>query len=150
MNFDRSKLKLRRETHWYRVYDMEAPDHSFHESKFRDGSATITLAELKKEWPTWSDWERTDFCQEVCEPGCRDMPEVLQFVMAQGEPRHWAAIALKVVYHLPADETIPFLLNACEKSDPEHLSNIMQALAKSGAPEAHNVLRDHLSRLWAL
>jgi hypothetical protein len=149
MNIDKSKMKLRRETRWHREYALEEPNRFFQESKFADGSAAITLAELEKEWPTWNDWERIDFCQELCAANCPDSPDILRFVMAHGEPQHWSGIALDIVYHLPPDEAIPFLLDAYTRFDSERADNIIQALAKSGAPEAHKVLREHLQKLWA-
>ena len=149
MNIDRSKMKLRRETRWHREYEMEEPGHFFHESRFRDGSATITLPELKEQWGGWSDRERIDFCQELREAGCQEFPDVLRFIMANGEPQHWSGIALYIVRRLPADETIPFLLDAYPKFDSHRASNIIQALAMCGAPEAHKILRHHLQKLWA-
>ena len=60
----------------------------------------------------------------------------------------WSGIALTMVRLLPADETIPFLLKACREAPPGDAINLLQALAKSGAPEAHAVHREHLERLW--
>jgi hypothetical protein len=148
MNIDKSKMKLRRETRWHREYEMQESGHFFVESKFRDGSATMTLPELKDQWSGWSDWEQIDLCQELCEAACPDFPDVLRFIMANGEPQHWSGIALDIVHHLPADEAIPFLFEAYSKSNSGRAGNFVQALAKSGAPEAHKVLRKHLQRLW--
>jgi hypothetical protein len=148
MSVDKSKMKLRRETRWHREYETQEPGHFFVESKFRDGSVTITLPELKEQWGGWSDWERIDFCQELCQAGCPDLPDVLRFIMANGEPQHWSGIALDIVHHLPADEAITFLFDAYAKSDSGGAGNIIQALSKSGAPEAHKILRKHLQRLW--
>ena len=67
-NLDKSKMKLVRETRWHREYALEEPNHLFQESKFADGSASVTLEELEKEWPTWSEWERIDFRGRVYDP----------------------------------------------------------------------------------
>src|SRR5437762_71264 len=145
---DKSKMKLVRETRWHREYAMEQPDHVYQESNFADGSASITLEELEKEWPTWSDWERIDFCEEVDSPGCACMPEVLRFVMQHGDLETWSCIALQVVHCLPREEAVPFLLHACRSCPPEDASNFCQALAKTGAREAVSIIRSHLDRLW--
>ncbi len=138
-----------RETRWHREYAMEEPKSFYHESKFADGSAVITLDELERESPTWSDWERVDFCQEVGFNTSPELPNILRFVMKNGERDHWSAIAMNVVAVIPPDEAIPFLFEAYSRCEIGEASNILQALAKSGAPEAHKIHRDYLRQLWA-
>jgi len=145
---DVSKKKLVKETRWHRTYTLEEPRHFYRESKFADGSAQITLEELAAEWPQWSEDERVDFCQEIGHAKFSHLPDVLRFIMRHGDHQTWSGIALAIVHQLAAEETIPFLLNACRESSVGEASNLLQALAKSGAPEAHVVLREHLDRIW--
>jgi hypothetical protein len=147
-NLDKSKMKLVRETRWHREYELDEPNHLFQESKFADGSASITLEQLEREWPTWSAWERIDFCYELSPPGCACMPEVLRFVMQYGDYETWSGIAADIVHHLPREEAVPFLLRVCRNCPPEDASNLSQALAKIGAPEAVSIIRSHLDSLW--
>jgi hypothetical protein len=146
---DKRKMRLVRETRWHREYALEEPDHYFVESKFADGSAYVTLEDLAREWPAWSDWERTDFCQEVGHATFPHLPDILRFVMRNGDLKTWSGLALNLVHHLPADEVIPFLIEVCTQCPAGEGTNLLQALARSGAPEAHEILRSHLDRLWA-
>jgi len=148
MKIDEAKMKLSRETRWHRKYALEEPKSFYMESKFRDGSASITLAQLEAEWPKWSDSERVDFCQEVGSATFPYLPDILRFVMRHGEVGHWSAIALDIVAFLPADEAIPFLKDAYVHCEIGHAANILQALSKSGAPEAHKIHRAYLEQVW--
>src|SRR6058998_1960129 len=116
-------MKLSRETRWHREYALEEPKAFYMESKFADGSASITLAELEREWPTWSDWERIDFCQEVGSATFAHLPDILRFVMQHGKMEHWSAIATYVVAHIPADEAILFLLETSSRCELGHAAN---------------------------
>lgn len=137
------------ETRWHRKYAMEEPNHYFVESKFADGSAYITLEELAREWPAWSERERIDFCQEVGRATFPHLPDILRFVMRNGDLDTWSGVASVLGCHFPADEVISFLIEACSRSPVAEGINLLQALARSGASEAHEVLRNHLDRLWA-
>lgn len=128
---------------------MQEPNHYFVESKFADGSAYITLEDLAREWPAWSEWERTDFCQQVGHATIPHLPDILRFVMRNGDLDTWSGVASNLGHHLPADEVIPFLIEACRRSPMGEGTNLLQALARSGASVAHEVLRNHLERLWA-
>ena len=145
---DLSKRILVKETRWHRHYALEEPRHFQRESKFADGSAHITLEELGAEWPSWSEGERIDFCQEVDRATFSHLPDILRFIMCHGDHRNWSGIALTIVRLLPADESIPFLLKACHESPVDEGSTHQQALAKSGAPEAHAMIRNRLECLW--
>lgn len=82
---DLSKKKFVKETRWRRVYALEEPRHFYHESKFADGSAHITLEELAAEWPHWRQGERIDFCQEVGRATFSHLPDVVRFIMRNGD-----------------------------------------------------------------
>jgi hypothetical protein len=142
-------MKLVRETRWRRDYRQEGMDATRIESRFQDGSASITLSELEAEWPAWSSWERLDFAQQFRTSGSPDGIEILRFMMRHGDTKIWSAIASAVVYRLPQEESAPFVLHAYSVCDPTEAGNILQALAKTGLPEAHKILRNHLAILWA-
>ena len=164
---DKSKMKLVSETRWHREYALPEPGHFCRESKFFDGSASITLEELEREWPNWSEAERIDFCWSVGQAlptgdGCgkkfqgaqtgKDvfsrLPDMLRFIMRQGNHRTWSAVALDIVRLLPKEESIPFLIMACRKCAMGEGGNLLQALAISGSPDARPMIRDCLDRLW--
>ena len=109
---DKSKMKLTSETRWHRSYELEEPKTFHHESRFADGSAHITMEELAREWPAWSDREKSDFAQEVGLATFPHLPDVLRFIMANGDEQTWSSIALDILHFLPRDESIPFQLAA--------------------------------------
>jgi hypothetical protein len=142
-------MKLVRETRWRRDYRQEGMEGIYIDSRFRDGSASITLAELEAEWPAWSSSERLDFAQQFRRSDSSGHLEILRFMMRHGDTRIWSAIASTVVYWLPHEESAPFVLHAYSVCDPTKAANIVQALAKTGLPEAHKIVRNHLATLWA-
>ena len=147
--FDKGKMRLVKETRWHREYALEKPNEFFQESKFTDGTASITLEELQKEWPNWSEWERIDFCQEVWVGQFPHLPDVIRFVMQHGNHETWSSIAFGIVDCLPPEESIPFLVRICRDDSRGGDTNLLAALAKTGAPEARMFLRSNLERLWA-
>jgi hypothetical protein len=92
--------------------------------------------------------EKVDFCQEVGRAKFDHLPDVLRFVMANGDHQTWSAIALDILHFLPRDESIPFLVVACKDCDLQRCTNLLQALSMSGAPEAHKIIRDRLNAIW--
>src|SRR5262249_30975541 len=119
-------------------------------SRFMDGSASITASELQREWHTWSDSQRMDFCQS-----CRwlhkqhDFPDMLRFIMQHASPREWCAVALSVSSHLPREEAFDILIRALRSTDIGRAANITQAIAHTHHPDAEITLRRHLEAVWA-
>lgn len=142
-------MELVNETRWSRHYSMEELQTKLFESKFADGSATISLEELTREWPGWSNNERMDFCQAVTQARFEHLPEILRFIMVEGNYEAWSAIANSVVKLLPAEVSVPFICNACLKAPVGKGAKFFQALAVSRAPEAIPTLHKCLDRAWA-
>src|SRR5581483_3425040 len=69
--------------------------------------------ELKRDWPTWSDEDRLDFCV-----ACRwlfnqpDFADRLRFVLSNGEADEWRCIAMLVAQYLPCEEAFRLLSGA--------------------------------------
>ena len=118
-------------------------------SRFMDGSASMTADQLRREWPTFTDRERVDFCQE-----CswlykqNDYPEMLRFIMQQGTPEDWSGIAHLISVTLPAEEAFPFLVRALRSQGNGIGSNIIQGIAITKHPDAEATLRQHLQGVW--
>jgi hypothetical protein len=53
-------FSLSRESRWMRFYEG-SPTHSAEVSRLMDGSAVISLADLQKEWPLWTNEEKEEF-----------------------------------------------------------------------------------------
>ncbi len=142
-------MELVNETRWSRHYSMEELQTKLYESKFADGSANISLEELKSEWPTWSQSERMDFCQAVTQAKFAHLPELLRFVMAEGNIETWSAIANIAAKVLPPEVSVPFITNACLKAPVGKGAKFYQALALTRAPETIPTLHKSLDRIWA-
>ena len=59
-------MDLYNETRWSRHYKSPDGKRGYRESKFMDGSASITLGQLQVEWPSWNASERLDFIYVCC------------------------------------------------------------------------------------
>ena len=118
-------------------------------SRFEDGSASMTAGQLRREWPTWKEWERMDFCQESAWLYKQiDYPEMLRFIMQHGSPDNWSAAAGQIAAYLPAEEAFRFLLVALRATGTGTCSNIIQAIAITKHPDAEATLRQHLRTIW--
>src|SRR5688572_793689 len=103
------------ESRWSRLYAKASkPKHQYGESRFMDGSAMITLDELKRDWHKWPENEQIDFCQSFVWAKIPERNDILRFIVANGNHHAWAAVALQVATDLPAHESIPALRAWCE------------------------------------
>jgi hypothetical protein len=142
--------KLIAETRWSRVY--RAGEYGrYIQSRFDDGTATVTLDELRRDWHSWPELERVDFCQSFSLWGdaVPDRDNILRFLVASGDHRTWPSIAQAVARELPAEESIPTLRRWCETCGVGRGANYYQAVALSSPPEAHAILRGCLARVAA-
>jgi hypothetical protein len=145
------KMSLETETRWSRSYRSADGHFSSFRSRFLDGTATVTLAELKTEWPRWKDHERLDFC---CAFACgADVPErddILRFLIGHSQTNDCVrmTIALNVAMYLPAKEAVPVLEDWCLMSDVGQCANFFQALAITKDRNALTFLRNCFQRVW--
>lgn len=147
---DGVRIPLSRETLFSRWYCSDDQKTSHVISRFMDGSTSITAGELQREWPTWTDQQRMDFCQSCCWLNQQsDFADMLRFIMQHGGPSDWSGIALSVASQLPRDEAFQTLLGALHAMDIGRCSNVTQAIAKTKHPAAEATLRHHLQILWA-
>ena len=145
--FKNRGFKLTKETRWSRTYSDENGQGHHIVSRFRDGSASITMEELSACWDTWPEGEKLDFCNEL---GWMKEPlisDVLRFVMKKGDETLWQAVALEIAGHLPSNESVPFLMAACENSELGQGANFFGALARTDYPKKREVLQHRLKEL---
>lgn len=148
--FDGVRIPLSREGRFSRSYNSKERKIGTVVSRFMDGSASITAAELEREWPTWGEDERLDFCQSCSWlHGQPDFPDMLRFIMRQGDPDDWSGIAMSVASELPRAEAFDILLRALDSTDIGCRSNLTQAIAITKHPEAEATLRRQLDAAWA-
>lgn len=137
-----------RETRWSREYRNAEDGGRLRDSRFRDGSASISLNQLSHDWPDWSDYEKIDFCQSFVHYHGRQRAGILRFLMRNGKQDSWSAIVASIATTLPSKETIPFLRECCESCNIGRGSNFFQALWLTKSPEAVGILWSALDRIW--
>src|SRR5438445_12801297 len=54
------RMPLAKERRFTRTYTSKEHNHSTQVSRFVDGSASITLAELREQWSDWSETDKRD------------------------------------------------------------------------------------------
>jgi hypothetical protein len=117
------------------------------QSRFMDGTASITLDELRRDWGEWPERERLDFCQSY-RSGQECDPDILRFLIANGDHATWPCIAFRVARDLLVEESVPALREWCESCEARRGANYYQAIAHTGDPEAHDILRRAFARVW--
>lgn len=135
------------ETRWSRHYYNAEQRHGYLESRFSDGSATISLAQLEPDWPRWSTQEKLDFCLSFAHAKVPDRKDIIRFLIKNGDHDTWATIALWVGLELPAAESFLTLRTWCYSSPVGRGANYFQAIALTKAPEALDVLRACFQRV---
>src|SRR6266513_3056533 len=83
--FNGEFFKLVKETRWNRRFATTDGRRSVLKSRFEDGSASITLADLNTDWSSWTREEKGDFCNSI--RGLRGpiRPDVLRFLIAKAD-----------------------------------------------------------------
>ena len=146
---DGVRLALSQERRFSRSYDADDHRISSVVSRFVDGSASMTYAQLEAEWPAWTEHERLDFCNACAWLHTQaDFPDMLRFVMTHGAPREQSAVALCVASELPQAEAFDILVRALHRVGPGDASNITQAIALTRHADAESTLRAHLQHVW--
>ena len=144
------RMPLTSEGRWTRNYHNTEAKTGCRISRFMDGSAKIAFPEFAREWPTWNEQERRDFCSACSWLGKQeDFADMLRHIMQHGGADEWSSIALSVGSRLPQAEAFDLLARALHASDLAHSSNIIQGISVTKHPEAEVVLRAHLAALWS-
>ena len=147
---DRVRLPLQKERRFSRSYYLAKRRMGSEVSRFMDGTASITLTQFQAEWPTWTEGERLDFCENCCWlSGQSDFPDMLRFIVKHGCHDDWSAIALPIASDLPRDEAFKTLLGMLRKAKAGKASNLAQGIAQTKHPKAERTLRKHLQSIWA-
>lgn len=142
-------MKHSRETRWSRI-NVSTDGATYFRSKFLDGSASITLAELKESWPGWNEEERFDFCNALsCGGDIAEIAEILRFLINHSDRFIRGTIALSVATYLPLQESVPVLKEWCFKDEVGQCANYFQALYETYHPDVLPFLRSCFRRIWA-
>lgn len=139
--------QLVRETRWSREYHYADGTLALHDSRFRDGSATISHRQLSQEWGTWPDQEKLDFCKSFAHYRGRELAEMLRFLVANGNDLIWQTIAISVAMTLPANEAVSFLRDRIDKSESGTRANYFQGCWLTRSNATTPILREALAQL---
>lgn len=141
-------MQLVKETRWSRQYEMD-PQTKFFESKFADGSADISVSQLEDEWGTWSVVERADFCQSVTQSRLPHLPDILRFIMLNGDFASVETVANSIARNLPAEEAVPYITDMCKTVPVGKGAKFYQALALMRPAFCRDTLMHCLNRTWS-
>ncbi len=142
-----TKDQILKETRWSCTYRNESKTLQYFESKFLDGSASITFEELIAEWPTWTDSDRFDFCSAIhCAPP-ENSADIFRFLAADKTEHVRSTIASCIARLLPSDESIPLLASWARTAPAGQRANYLQAIAHTSDSRAHAILADHFAIL---
>jgi len=143
-----AQMTVARETRWSREYQSADNSERFLDSRFRDGSASITLSELTREWPEWTQSEKLEFAQAFVHYQGRQRAKIVRFLMRNGDHHVWSTIAASVATTLSPKESLPFLRECCETCDIGRGANYFRALWLTRSSEAVPILWRCLDRIW--
>jgi len=118
---------LKTETEWSRTISKQGG--TYHQSKFLEGEASITLAELAERWPSWSESERHDFCSAFSCGDVRDAGDIFRFLATDETDLIRSTIAIGVAVSLGADEGYPILKSWASDAQIGSRANYFQAIA---------------------
>lgn len=147
---DGVRIPLSRETRFTRSYHSAEQTQTYEFSRFMDGSASLTLAELEREWPRWKERERLEFCHACAWlKDQADFPDMVRFILQNDGAEEWSAIALEAGAALPPNEAFEILHRILSTTEIGRASNITQGIAQTKHPQAEATLRVHLAAVWS-
>jgi hypothetical protein len=103
-------MSLESETRFTRIYSADDQTEGYIVSRFMDGSATITIEELKREWEHWTKDEQIDFgqsCSWLHEQD--DFADMIRYIAERAAAEVVGSIAGSLGAHLPRDEAFDLL-----------------------------------------
>jgi hypothetical protein len=143
-------MRLEREGRFSRTYVSADGRSSTKISRFMDRSATITFADLREEWPSWSEHERDAFCgASAWLADQRDFVDMLRFLMHSTNAKQHSILVSLIGQYVPQQEAFDFLFRLLQQPSGYPSANITQAIAITKHPEAEGVIRAHFTELWA-
>lgn len=135
------------EDRWSRVQRVNKDTRQY-VSKFENNEVSIPAETLKGEWDSWSELDRLSFAMAYrFKPDILPEDEkILDFLMASGDERVWAAIATCLLRHSDQSKVKNFLLKRLQSS-PEPRMNFIQALSLIGGSQVVSELRQFHDRI---
>jgi hypothetical protein len=150
VEFNGVRLPLSREGRFQRYYENKEAKIATVVSRFMDGTAEISLSELKESWSQWPRLEQHDFTSAAA--WLKDHPEfpdMMRFLIEEGDQDDVSTVALQVATALPMEEAFQRLSAILHKMPIGRGSNIGQAIALTKHPGAAETLRVRLRKTLA-
>ncbi len=141
-------MELVKETRWSRHFEDPLMEMKVTESKFRDGSASISLNDLRMGWSLWSQEEQQDFSHAVTEATFDYLPDVYRFIMKHGDVDCWGAIAAWVPRKVSEEEALDWLSSIIQDVPLGKGEKFYQAMALTKSDSAKELLRRCLNEIW--
>ena len=118
-------------------------------SVFADGSQTITVDQLNKEWPNWSHGDRIDFSASFSDSAVRinNADEILRFLLANGDSQTNSNIAINVAEMLPAYEAFALLSEWCTTCEVGNRASYFHAIGYVDDERKQEVLGQCLDQI---
>jgi len=139
------QMPLTREGRFLRTYENKETRQGTVVSRFMDGTAEISLSELKEFWPHWTRLERYDFTTAACSlHEHSEFPDMMRFVLEEGDQDDISTVALQVVSALPTDEAFQRLSAILQRTPVGKAANINQAIAHTKHADATRLLSERL------
>ncbi len=98
-------------------------------ARLADGTATITLKQLKREWRDWDASQRVDFCLSFA--FAHDIPDrfrILRFLVANGDHDCWPVFAHSLPSEFWPDEAVEILCQWADSCPAGEASSYLNAL----------------------
>lgn len=131
---------------WFETGEVEGRTSYY--SKFSKKDFTIPVEALREQWPQWNSDEKRKFAWAFGFSGKTELNEeeqrILEFLVQNGNPDIWRAIAPIVGRHPDRRWVVSFLLSRLN-DETEHLANYYQALGTLSPPECVPILADKLA-----
>jgi hypothetical protein len=149
-DFDGTLMPQVREGRFWRTFRHPSTGAMFLIPRFMDGSAGMTLEQLRAEWPSMSATHRSGFCGAVRWLNAQaDYPDMVRYVVREGTTELWPTIATAVAQALPQDEAFQVLCEMLAATDVGRRANVVQAIAMTKHHLAPGVVRTRFDEIWA-
>ena len=135
------------ETEWSRTFSKQDGSGTYHQSKFIEGEAKITLNELAERWPRWSENERHDFCSAYSCGNTKSSGDIFRFLATDTTDLIRSTIALGVAVSLDTDEAYPILKKWASEAPIGHRANYFQAITVTNHPSASDSVNSEFDEL---
>jgi hypothetical protein len=114
-----------------------------------DRDFRIGVADIRSHWPSMSTNDRLDFATSFSDGLDRSNPEILEFLLQEGDEDIWPNCALALLEHPDRERVVKFLIERVEENTEEKpplTLNYIQALGIAKDRRATSVIRPYYEK----